>query len=130
MKPFFEFNFYKLATYKRSLILHNPFLFYFYLKPTQLLSKCLPLTLSVFINLLITQPFLPFNMGDPLNLSLVVYFDFGTRLTSTIQVNSQESLCFSLMRRYTHILTISFIYQSLFYFAYKMPGIKIIVHFL
>lgn len=129
MKPSIELKFYKYEKSERADS-SNPFLFFSYLQPSNLLLKCLLLMLSVLNNLSITQLLPIFSSKYLPSQSLLTSSGIGTRQTSTTPVNPWESLCFSLMRRYTHILTISFIYQSLFYFAYKMPGIKIIVHFL
>ncbi|CDY38251.1 BnaC05g17680D [Brassica napus] len=102
MKPSIELKFYKYEKSERADS-SNPFLFFSYLQPSNLLLKCLLLMLSVLNNLSITQLLPIFSSKYLPSQSLLASSGIGTRQTSTTPVNPWESLCFSLMRRYTHL---------------------------
>ncbi|KAH0878218.1 hypothetical protein HID58_065612 [Brassica napus] len=102
MKPSIELKFYKYEKSERADS-SNPFLFFSYLQPINLLLKCLLLMLSVLNNLSITKLLPIFSLEYLPSQSLLASSGIGTHQTSTTPVIPWESLCFSLMRRYTHL---------------------------
>ncbi|KAL0814119.1 hypothetical protein Bca101_070562 [Brassica carinata] len=102
MKPSIELKFYKYEKSERADS-SNPFLFFSYLQPINLLLKCLLLMLSVLNNLSITKLLPIFSLEYLPSQSLLASSGIGTYQTSTTPVIPWESLCFSLMRRYTHL---------------------------
>ena len=117
MEPSIELKFYKYEKPDRANS-SNPLLIYSYLQPSNLLSKCLLLMLSVLNNPSITQLLPIFSLEYLPSQSLLASSGIGTRQTSTTPVNPWESLCFSLMRRYIHLPPKGFVYIYIYIYIY------------